>query len=210
VKRKRAVIEEKENIQPQSKKQNSILPEGISLADIVHNTLPNLVYLHLRRDKSDSSTVSVEKRFPDKISNWIGFKEEVRSWQSERMDKKYKEPLFRSRTITCEKDIWTASEINIHDTLTPLDRSICFLDGRALEGIAGEPDFIVVDENYEVLIPLEYKTRWVLKVPSNKNIVSLYLQEKKIQEGKLAGPKDTTVYGPVNQIYGYMCANELR
>ncbi|CAI2166718.1 9160_t:CDS:2 [Funneliformis geosporum] len=78
------------------------------------------------------------------------------------MDKKYEEPLFGSRIITCEKDMWTASEINIHDTLTPLDRSICFLDGRALEGIARKPDFTVVDENL-VLLPLEYKTRWVLK-----------------------------------------------
>src|SRR5947208_16741749 len=130
-----------ENIQPQLKKkfkQNLILSEGIPLEDVVHNTLPNLVYLQLRRDKSNSSTVSVEQRFPDKVSNWVGFKEEVQSWQPEHVDKKYKEPLFGSRTITCEKDIWTASEINIHDVLTPLDKSICFLDGRALEDIAGE------------------------------------------------------------------------
>lgn len=124
-------------------------------------------------------------------------------------DKKYRKPIFGSRAITCEKDIWTASEINIHDILTPLDRSICFLDGRALKDIAGEPDFIVVDENYKVLIPFEYKTQWVLKVPFNKNIVELYLQEKSIQEGKFAGPKETSAYNPINQIYGYMCANSL-
>ncbi|RIA94901.1 hypothetical protein C1645_817386 [Glomus cerebriforme] len=93
--------------------------------------------------------------------------------------KKYKKPLFGLHTITCKKDIWNASEINIHDALKLLDRSICFLDGRAFEDIAGELDFIVVDENYEV------------------------------QEKKLTGSKDTTVYDPVNQIYGYICANKL-
>uniref|UniRef100_U9UEZ6 Uncharacterized protein n=1 Tax=Rhizophagus irregularis (strain DAOM 181602 / DAOM 197198 / MUCL 43194) TaxID=747089 RepID=U9UEZ6_RHIID len=57
-------------------------------------------------------------------------------------------------------------------------------NGRALKYMAGEPDFIVVDENYKVLIPFEYKTKWVLKVPFNKNIVELYLQEKGIRERK--------------------------
>jgi len=51
--------------------------------------------------------------------------------------------------------------------------------GHALEDMAREPDFIVVDENYKALVPFKYKTIWVLKVPSNKDIVSLYLQEKK-------------------------------
>ncbi|CAI2164507.1 8273_t:CDS:2 [Funneliformis geosporum] len=110
------------------------------------------------------------------VQAWFNGRE-VRSCQSERMDKKYEEPLFGSRIITCEKDMWTASEINIHDTLTPLDRSICFLDGRALEGIARKPDFTVVDENL-VLLPLEYKTRWVLKVPCIR-ILSHFIFEKK-------------------------------
>jgi hypothetical protein len=134
----------------------------------------------------------------------------VQLWKSECVDKKYKKPVFGSRIITCEKDIWTASEINIHDILTPVDKSICFLDGRALKYIAGEPDFIVVNENYRALIPFEYKTQWVLKVPFNTDIVKLYLQEKNIQEGKLVGSKITSVYNPINQIYGYMCANRFR
>lgn len=179
------MVEEKENTVRKKPKQISILPEGLSLDDVVHHTLPNLTYLQLRRNKSNLSTISVEQRFPDKISNWKGFKDEVRSWQSGCVDKKYKEPLLRTRTITCEKDVWTALEINIHDILTPLDKSIQFLDGRALEGVAVEPDFIVVDEDYELLMPLEYKTRWVLKVPSNKNIVTLYQKEKETREGKL-------------------------
>ncbi|CAB5215962.1 unnamed protein product [Rhizophagus irregularis] len=181
----------------------------ISLKEIIQNTLPNLVYPQLRHNKSDSSIISVERRFPDKISIWKDFKEKVQLWKSVCVDKKYKKPIFGSRIITCEKDIWTASEINIHDILTPLDRSICFLDGRALKYMAGEPDFIVVDENYKVLIPFEYKTKWVLKVPFNKNIVELYLQEKGIRERKFVGIKETSAYNPINQIYGYMCANRL-
>ncbi|CAG8487769.1 7762_t:CDS:2, partial [Ambispora gerdemannii] len=193
-----------------AKRKRAQFSEGISLSAIIRNTLPNLVYLQLRHNKSKSSTISIEQRFPDEIANWVGFKEEVRTWQSECVDKKYKKPMFGPRTITCEKDIWTASEINIHDILTPLDRSICFLDGRALEGTDGQPDFIVVDENYQIIVPFEYKTRWVLKVPSNKNIVALYLREKEIRKGKFTGFKDTSIYDPINQIYGYMCANELR
>lgn len=134
---------------------------GIPLTEIVHNTLPNLAYLQLKCNKSCTSSKSIEQRFPDVILNWVDFKEEVQTWQPECVDKKYKKPIFGPRTITCEKDIWTVSEINIHDILTPLDRSVCFLDGRALEGIIGEPDFILVhlvDEDYEAIIPFEYKT----------------------------------------------------
>nr|CAG8603795.1 510_t:CDS:2 [Entrophospora candida] len=189
---KKSNIDEKDNPKKRLKPDHEASTK-VSLTKIIHNILPDLVYLQLRHYKSDSSTISVEQRFPDRISNWVGFKEEVRSWQSEYINKRYKKPVFGSRTITCEKDIWVAAEINIHDILTPLDRSICFLDGRALENMAGEPDFIVV-----------------LKVPSNNNIVSLYLWEKKTRKGKYAGPKDTTVYEPINQIYGYMCANKLR
>ncbi|PKY50767.1 hypothetical protein RhiirA4_446532 [Rhizophagus irregularis] len=199
---------EKENLTPNPTPSISAKSE-ISLTEIIQNTLPNLVYPQLRHNKSDSSIISVERRFPDKISIWKDFKEKVQLWKSVCVDKKYKKPIFGSRIITCEKDIWTASEINIHDILTPLDRSICFLDGRALKYMAGEPDFIVVDENYKVLIPFEYKTKWVLKVPFDKDIVELYLQEKGIRERKFVGPKETSAYNPINQIYGYMCANRL-
>ncbi|CAG8638729.1 1344_t:CDS:2 [Funneliformis mosseae] len=51
--------------------------------------------------------------------------------------------------VTSEKDIWTASDVNIHETLTPLDHSILFLDGRALESIVGHPDFIIEKESLE-------------------------------------------------------------
>ncbi|CAG8687663.1 5689_t:CDS:2 [Funneliformis caledonium] len=174
---KKSNIDEKDNPKKRLKPDHEASTE-VSLTKIIHNILPDLVYLQLRHYKSDSSTISVEQRFPDRISNWVGFKEEVRSWQSEYINKRYKKPTD--------------------------------LDGRALEDMAGEPDFIVVDENYKALIPFEYKTIWVLKVPSNKNIVSLYLREKKTRKGKYAGSKDTTVYEPINQIYGYMCANKLR
>ncbi|CAJ0651089.1 14744_t:CDS:2 [Entrophospora sp. SA101] len=174
---KKSNIDEKDNPKKRLKPDHEASTE-VSLTKIIHNILPDLVYLQLRHYKSDSSTISVEQRFPDRISNWVGFKEEVRSWQSEYINKRYKKPVFGSH-------------------------------GRALEDMAGEPDFIVVDENCKALIPFEYKTIWVLKVPSNKNIVSLYLREKKTRKGKYAGSKDTTVYEPINQIYGYMCANKL-
>ncbi|PKC16130.1 hypothetical protein RhiirA5_407394 [Rhizophagus irregularis] len=205
---KKSNINRNDNLKKSLKLSNEASAK-ISLKEIIQNTLPNLVYPQLRHNKSDSSIISVERRFPDKISIWKDFKEKVQLWKSVCVDKKYKKPIFGSRIITCEKDIWTASEINIHDILTPLDRSICFLDGRALKYMAGEPDFIVVDENYKVLIPFEYKTKWVLKVPFNKNIVELYLQEKGIRERKFVGIKETSAYNPINQIYGYMCANRL-
>ncbi|PKC62672.1 hypothetical protein RhiirA1_464848 [Rhizophagus irregularis] len=205
---KKSNINRNDNLKKSLKLSNEASAK-ISLTEIIQNTLPNLVYPQLRHNKSDSSIISVERRFPDKISIWKDFKEKVQLWKSVCVDKKYKKPIFGSRIITCEKDIWTASEINIHDILTPLDRSICFLDGRALKYMAGEPDFIVVDENYKVLIPFEYKTKWVLKVPFNKNIVELYLQEKGIRERKFVGTKETSAYNPINQIYGYMCANRL-
>ncbi|CAG8767666.1 38676_t:CDS:2, partial [Gigaspora margarita] len=59
------------------------------------------------------------------------------------------EKYWRS-IIDEQKDVWVVAEVNIHDNLTPLDRSICFLDGHALEDVIEEPDFIVVDENYDV------------------------------------------------------------
>ncbi|CAG8532589.1 3647_t:CDS:2 [Racocetra fulgida] len=95
-----------------------------SLPEIVLNTIPNLVYLNLR-DKSNSTNESTEQRFPDEITNWLEFEQEVRTWQPE-ADKKYQKPTFRTRKITCEKDIWSATDVNICDALTPLDRPIFF------------------------------------------------------------------------------------
>ncbi|KAF0467329.1 serine/threonine protein kinase [Gigaspora margarita] len=150
-----------EERQQQTKKTRKIL-KGTSLTDAIHHTLTNLIYLQLRRNKSTSSAASVEQRFPSKILKWR-FKEKVKIWRSECIDKKYQTPIFNSHTVTCEKNVWVAAEVNIHDNLTPLDRSICFLDGHALEDVIGEPDFIVVDENYEVKRNIEKESLRITK-----------------------------------------------
>ncbi|CAB4399518.1 unnamed protein product [Rhizophagus irregularis] len=111
----------------------------IYLSEIVQNIIPNLVYLD-SCDKSKSTIESIEQRFPDEITDWLDFKKEVQKWQPE-SNKKYYKPIFRSRNITCEKDIWSATDANIFDTLTSLEQPIYFLDGRALKNIVGEPDF---------------------------------------------------------------------
>ncbi|GES87501.1 hypothetical protein GLOIN_2v1788144 [Rhizophagus clarus] len=215
-------IEDEENIQPRTKTKisspseeaslttssikvnlSSIHSEEISLSTVICNTLPNLIYLELR-GKSNSSTESTEQRFPDEIANWVGFEQEVRAWRPEE-NIKYSKPTFsKCRKVTCEKDIWTASDINIFDALTPLDQSILFLDGRALKDTIGQPDFVVVN------VAWECKPKWVLQVPQNEDIVSLYYQKKKDREGPFVYSKDTSVFDPINQIYGYMCANSLR
>ncbi|POG78632.1 hypothetical protein GLOIN_2v1870431 [Rhizophagus irregularis DAOM 181602=DAOM 197198] len=177
-KRKRNMIEEMENSQPQAKKK----PFIISLPEVVRNTLPNLNYLNLR-NKSNSCTESTELRFPDEIVNWTGFEQEVLAWQPE-VDKEYQKPTFsQRRIITCEKDICTASDINIYETLTPLDQSILFLDGRALKSIVGQPDFIIVNSN----------------------------MEKEIKEGPyVCSNNNASIFDSINQVYGYMCANSLK
>ncbi|RGB29044.1 hypothetical protein C1646_767084 [Rhizophagus diaphanus] len=180
----------------------------ISLPEIVLNTIPNLIYQD-SYNKSNSTTISIEQRFPDEIINWMDFKQKVQIWQPE-SDKIYQKPIFRSRNITCEKDIWSATDANIFDILTSLDQHIYFLDGRALKNIVGEPDFVIVDNNKKLLIPWESKTKWVLNVLSDQNIVTLYNEEKKIREGPYAYSSNVSVYHPINQIYGYMCANKLR
>ncbi|PKB97550.1 hypothetical protein RhiirA5_384579 [Rhizophagus irregularis] len=180
----------------------------ISLPEIVLNTIPNLVYLD-SYNKSNLTTISIEQRFPDEIINWMDFKQKVQIWQPE-SDKKYQKPIFRSRNITCEKDIWSATDANIFDILTSLEQHIYFLDGRAIKNIVGEPDFVIVDNNKKLLIPWESKTKWVLNVLSDQNIVTLYNEEKKIREGPYAYSSNISVYHPINQIYGYMCANKLR
>ncbi|KAF0548402.1 serine/threonine protein kinase [Gigaspora margarita] len=96
----------------------------ISLPEIVLNTIPNLVYLDLR-DKSNSTTESTKQHFPDEITNWLEFEREVRTWQPE-ADKKYQKPTFRTHNVTCEKVIWTTTDVNISDALKPLDRHISF------------------------------------------------------------------------------------
>lgn len=180
----------------------------IYLSEIVQNIIPNLVYLD-SCDKSKSTIESIEQRFPDEITDWLDFKKEVQKWQPE-SNKKYYKPIFRSRNITCEKDIWSATDANIFDTLTSLEQPIYFLDGRALKNIVGEPDFVIVDDNIKLLIPWESKNKWVLKVLSNQNIVTLYNNEKEVRGGPYAYSGDVSVYHPINQIYGYMCANKLR
>ncbi|PKK72432.1 hypothetical protein RhiirC2_710401 [Rhizophagus irregularis] len=77
----------------------------IYLSEIVQNIIPNLVYLD-SCDKSKSTIESIEQRFPDEITDW-------------------------SRNITCEKDIWSATDANIFDTLTSLEQPIYFLDDMA-------------------------------------------------------------------------------
>lgn len=84
------------------------------------------------------------------------------------------------------------------------------MDGRALKNIVGEPDFVIVDNNKKLLIPWESKTKWVLNVLSDQNIVTLYNEEKEIREGPYTYSSNVSVYHPINQIYGYMCANKLR
>ncbi|CAJ0769617.1 7195_t:CDS:2, partial [Entrophospora sp. SA101] len=97
-------------------KQTSILSEGISLSKVIHNTLPDLIYLELC-NKSDLNTESTEKRFPDEIANWTGFEQ---------------------------------------------------------EGTVGQPDFVIVNSDMILLVVWECKTKWVLNIPPNKDIVSLY------------------------------------
>ncbi|CAB4483445.1 unnamed protein product [Rhizophagus irregularis] len=205
-KRKRNMIEEMENSQPQAKKK----PFIISLPEVVRNTLPNLNYLNLR-NKSNSCTESTELRFPDEIVNWAGFEQEVLAWQPE-VDKEYQKPTFsQRRIITCEKDICTASDINIYETLTPLDQSILFLDGRALKSIVGQPDFIIVNSNMVLLMIWECKTKWVLKVLPDEDIMALYKQEKEIKEGPyVCSNNNASIFDSINQVYGYMCANSLK
>ncbi|CAB4400064.1 unnamed protein product [Rhizophagus irregularis] len=205
-KQKRNMIEEMENSQPQAKKK----PFIISLPEVVRNTLPNLNYLNLR-NKSNSCTESTELRFPDEIVNWAGFEQEVLAWQPE-VDKEYQKPTFsQRRIITCEKDICTASDINIYETLTPLDQSILFLDGRALKSIVGQPDFIIVNSNMVLLMIWECKTKWVLKVLPDEDIMALYKQEKEIKEGPyVCSNNNASIFDSINQVYGYMCANSLK
>ncbi|GES81019.1 hypothetical protein GLOIN_2v1763835 [Rhizophagus clarus] len=193
---KRKVIEKDKSqkkskiISEKTKKESPTIPGSsikISLSEIVLNTIPNLIYLDLC-NKSNSSTMSIEQRFPDKITK----------------------PFFRTRNITCEKDIWSATDANIFDTLTSLDQSIYFLDGHALKNVIGGPDFVIVDNEKKLLIPWESKTKWVLNVLPDQNIITLYNEEKKNREEQYAHSSDVSVYHPINQIYGYMCANELR
>ncbi|GBC12356.2 hypothetical protein GLOIN_2v1788144 [Rhizophagus irregularis DAOM 181602=DAOM 197198] len=87
------------------------------------------------KKKSNSSTKSTEQQFPDEIANWVGFEQE---------------------------DIWTASDINIFDALTPLDQSILFLDGRVLKDMIRQPDFVVVNGNMLLLMAWKCKPKWVL------------------------------------------------
>ncbi|CAG8769562.1 11030_t:CDS:10, partial [Dentiscutata erythropus] len=139
------------------KKTKREISTGTSLSSIVTNPLPNLKYLQLRLEKSNSSIKSVERRFPDNISSWDNFNSKVQSWKPE----------------------------STKNQLSALAR-------------------------LHVLIPIEYKTCWVLRVPSNKKIVDLYLREKDIKAGNIKGSKNASAYDAINQIYGYMCANKLR
>ncbi|RIB21804.1 hypothetical protein C2G38_2175618 [Gigaspora rosea] len=115
-------------------------------------------------------------------------------------DKKYQKPTFRTRKITCEKDIRSATNVNISDALTPLDRPISFLDGRALKNIVGEPVFIIVDD---LLMSWKSKTKWVLNMLPKQNIVTLYNEKKEFREGLYTCSNNALVYHPINQIYGY-------
>ncbi|RIB27656.1 hypothetical protein C2G38_2239966 [Gigaspora rosea] len=114
----------------------------------------------------------------------------------------------QQQTKKTRKDLKGSSLTDaIHHTLSnliylQLRRNKSMLNGRALEDVIGEPDYIVVDENYEVVIPFEYKTRWTLKIPSNEDIVVSYIQEKKYREGRLTNSKGTSIYNSINQIYG--------
>ncbi|CAI2176340.1 8285_t:CDS:2 [Funneliformis geosporum] len=49
----------------------------------------------------------------------------------------------------------------------------------------------------------ESKTKWVLKVLSDQNIVILYNEEKEFREGPYTYSNDTSVYHSINQIYRY-------
>ncbi|PKY58400.1 hypothetical protein RhiirA4_429689 [Rhizophagus irregularis] len=87
---------------------------------------------------------------------------DVRAWKPEE-DIKYTKPTFsKGQNVTCEKDIWTASDINIFDALTPLDQSILFLDGRVSKDTIRQPDFVVVNGNMLLLMAWECKPKWVL------------------------------------------------
>ncbi|CAB4410366.1 unnamed protein product [Rhizophagus irregularis] len=84
-----------------------------------------------------STIESTEQRSPNEITDW-------------------------SCKITSEKDIWSATDTNIFDTLTTLEQPIYFLDGRVLKNIVGEPDFVIADNNIKLLIPCESETKCVL------------------------------------------------
>uniref|UniRef100_U9TBJ6 Uncharacterized protein n=1 Tax=Rhizophagus irregularis (strain DAOM 181602 / DAOM 197198 / MUCL 43194) TaxID=747089 RepID=U9TBJ6_RHIID len=88
-------------------------------------------------DKSKSTIELTEQRSPNEITDW-------------------------SCKIISEKDIWSATDTNIFDTLTTLEQPIYFLDGHALKNIVGEPDFVIADNNIKLLIPCESETKWVL------------------------------------------------
>ncbi|RGB24671.1 hypothetical protein C1646_772746, partial [Rhizophagus diaphanus] len=85
-----------------------------------------------------------------------------------------------------------------------------FFGWSCFKNIVGKPDFVIVDNNIKLLMPWKSKTNWVLKVLSNQNIVTLYNNEKEVQEELYAYSGDVSVYHPINQMYGYMCTNKLR
>ena len=79
-----------------------------------------------------------------------------------------------------------------------------------MESIVGQPDFILVNSNMVLLMVWECKTKWVLKVLSNKDIITLYKQEKEIKESLYACFNKASIFDSINQVYGYMCANSLK
>ncbi|PKY48486.1 hypothetical protein RhiirA4_544646 [Rhizophagus irregularis] len=61
-----------------------------------------------------------------------------------------------------------------------------------------------------LLMVWECKTKWVLKVLPNEDIIALYEQEKEIKEGSYVCSNNASIFGSINQVYGYMCANSLK
>ncbi|RIB19159.1 hypothetical protein C2G38_2182643 [Gigaspora rosea] len=122
------------------------------------------VFISPHPNPPQTRSITLEQASPDsEITNWLEFEQEVRTWQPE-TDKKYQKPTFRTH------------------------RPISFLDGRALKNIVGEPDFIIVDDHISLLMSWESKTKWVLNVLPDQNIVTLYNEEKEFREGPYACP----------------------
>ncbi|CAG8846831.1 17889_t:CDS:2, partial [Gigaspora margarita] len=100
------------------------------------------------------------------IPNLVYLDLQVRTWQPE-ANKKYQKPTFRTYNVTCKKVIWTTTDVNISDALKPLDRHISFWMTKS-------------------------KTKCVLNVLPDQNIVTLYNEEKKFREGPYAYSNDTS------------------
>ncbi|KAH7885486.1 hypothetical protein F5I97DRAFT_1885976, partial [Phlebopus sp. FC_14] len=181
------------------------IPGLLSKSEFLELYPPPLGYIN--RAKSSGTTKSSCAPMPQSVVTWDDFKDDVMNNLISDSTPQYSRPVFRQYSSICnEETVRQALDENVFRAVnTLLGQDEAFNRHSSLQGVLGQPDFILRDSNRILRLVIEVKSKWTL---STDDLVETYNQKLiGCQTGSISSK---SVYDQLGQIFGYLSHNQLQ